>query len=148
MSWGQAAEGGSKLGEGTQAANTYGDMASAGGGAESGASAGGAQPFSGFEVTPKATQGPTTGAADMQTYGTSDPSFMQRAGNSLERFQRGGNQGLNDTYKNFGNNPETYGAIYGMANKMAGSGKPASAAPITTNISYQQPAAQKRGRYW
>ena len=146
MSWGQAAEGAGKAGEsGSSATSLYGSMADTGGSAS-----GAAQPTSGFSMPSEganAGQGPTVDAGNMQTYGTTDPSYLQQGVNGLERFQKGGNQGLGETYKNFGNNPETYGAAYGLVNKMAGSGKPTSAAPITTHISYQQPAAQKRGRY-
>lgn len=156
MSWGQAAEGASKTGEGASAAGNassmYGQMADTGGNATS-AGVQPVQPTSGFSMQTEGAntgQGPTVDAANVQTYGTSNPSMMQQGVNYLERFQKGGGQGLGETYKNFGNNPETYGAAYGLVNKMAGSGKPQSGAPITTNISYQQPEnsyLRKRGRY-
>jgi hypothetical protein len=154
----QAAEGASKVGEGSQAMSLYGQMADAGGkGSEAGGAAGAGvqpvEPTSGFAMQTEGAntgQGPTVDAGNVQTYGTANPSYMQQGVNTLERFQKGSGQGLTDTYKNFGNNPETYGAVYGLATKMAGSGKPQSGAPITTNISYQQPEnpyLRKRGRY-
>jgi hypothetical protein len=128
-------------------------MADTGGSANTGAGVQPVQPTSGFSMQTEGAntgQGPTVDAANVQTYGTKDPSVIQQGANYLERFQKGSGQGLTDTYKNFGNNPETYGAVYGLATKMAGSGKPQSGAPITTNISYQQPEnpyLRKRGRY-
>jgi hypothetical protein len=89
----------------------------------------------------------------MQTYGTTDPSYLQQAGNALERFQAGGNQSMGTAVEKFGNNPETYGYLYGKANQisgMAGKQGGGGAAPITTNITYQQPVnpyLAKRGRY-
>lgn len=169
----QTAEAASKAGEGSQAMSLYGQMADVGG---KGSAAGGAgvqpvEPASGFSMQTEGAntgQGPTvtndaaltrgapndynTGAAqgikDMREYGTANPTFVDKVVNTLERFQKGNDQGLFKT--KLGNNPETYGAAYGLATKMAGSGKPQSGAPITTNISYQQPEnpyLRKRGRY-
>ena len=152
----QTAEGASKIGEGSQAVSLYGQMADVGGkGGEAGGAAGAGvqpvEPTSGFSMQTEGAntgQGPTVDAGNVQTYGTANPSFMDRSINALERFQKGNDQGLFKT--KLGNNPETYGAVYGLASKMAGSGKPQSGAPITTNISYQQPEnpyLRKRGRY-
>jgi len=137
MSWGQAAE---TVGKGAESAT--------GGGFQ-------IEPF-GVEAGNVATDG--TGVSltpnqisDVKDYGTSNPTLMDQTGGILDRFQKGGNQGIADTYKNFGNNAETYGAAYGLANKLSAAGKPqGGAAPITTNINYQQPVnpyLQKRGRY-
>lgn len=154
----QTAEGASKIGEGSQAASLYGQMADVGGkGGEAGGAAGAGvqpvEPTSGFSMQTEganAGQGPTVAAGNVQTYGTANPSFMDKGVNMLERFQKGSGNNLSEAWKARGNNPETYGAIYGAVNKMAGTGKPQSGAPITTNISYQQPEnpyLRKRGRY-
>ena len=97
------------------------------------------QGASGYEVAGDGTKTPVGGDV-------ADGSIAQ----GLARFQAGGKQGIRETYNNFGNNPETYGAAYGLANRMAGSGKPENAPQMTTNINYQQPVnpyLQKRGRY-
>jgi len=99
------------------------------------------------------TQGPTVAAGNMQTYGTENPSMMAVAGNTLERFQKGQGQSMGQTFgKGFVNKPETYGYISAKLQQMskAGGGGGGSA-PITTNISYQQPEngylASRRRRY-
>ena len=97
------------------------------------------QGASGYEVAGDGTKTPVGGDV-------ADGSIAQ----GLARFRAGGKQGIRETYNNFGNNPETYGAAYGLANRMAGSGKQESAPAMTTNINYQQPVnpyLQKRGRY-
>lgn len=153
MSWGQTADAAGKASE----SGSTGSMAESS--SANAPTSQAFQPTSGFSVDAGAGNTPTDGTlvsmtpnqmADKDYYGTANPTFADKSANMLERFQKGGNQGLNESYKNFGNNPETYGAAYGLASRMAGSGKPASAAPITTNISYQQPTnsyLQKRGRY-
>ncbi len=151
----QTAEGASKVGEGSQAASLYGQMADVGGKSSesAGAGVGSFGPNSGFAMRTEGAntgQGPTVDAGNVQTYGTANPSFMDRSINALERFQKGGSNNLSEAWKARGNNPETYGAVFGLVSKMAGTGKPQSGAPITTNISYQQPEnpyLRKRGRY-
>lgn len=153
MSWGQTADAAGKASE----SGSTGSMVESSSANSPTSQA--FQPISGFSVDAGAGNTPTDGTlvsmtpnqkADAAYYGTSNPTIMDKGAGMLERFQKGGSQGLNESYKNFGNNPETYGAAYGLASRMAGSGKPASAPPITTNISYQQPTnsyLQKRGRY-
>ena len=148
MSWGQAAEAGGTAGESSA------PMASA---------ASSAPTSSGFTIEPASTAGagntPTDGTSvsmtpnqmqDVKDYGTSNPSMMEQVGGTLERFQSGGKQGIGQAINKFGNNAETYGYLYGKVNQLAGSGKQAGAAPITTNISTVQPEnsyLKKRGRY-
>ena len=142
MSWGQgasgAAEAGSSAGNG---ANLMSQLSEVGKDSQS------AQPsgFSSGINTP--TQGPTVQAGNMQTYGTENPSMMQQGVNLYERFGKGQGQSVGDAYKNFGNNPETYGAAYGLINKMASTGKQGGAAPITINSTYQQPVNEYLKKY-
>lgn len=171
MSWGTAAEGASSAGSGaasgigsaasgvgTGAAGSsiYGQMADSA--ANSGASA--VQPVSGFSLdavnstgeAANLASGASKDVANMETYGTTTPSLVDKATNTIERFQKGGKQSFNDM--SFDNSPEMYGYLYDKANAISGmagaAGKGGGAAPITTNISYQQPEnpyLKKRGRY-
>jgi hypothetical protein len=144
MSWGSAAEGASEAGSGASAASSgaggatiTGQMADLGGQSSTPASSG----FS-LEATNNANSGvgPTVDAANTQTYGTTDPSIMQQTGNYLERFQKGQGNSMGGAVERFGNNPETYGYLYDKVGRLASAKSGGGgAAPITTNISYQQP---------
>lgn len=163
MSWGQAAKGASTTGEGASylgnLVDGYSEPASSGFSIEPANTAGTVgQTGSGMGPTIENTADLVNNtpniynesAANLRDWGTEAPSALDKVVNLYGRFNKGSNQNLTETYNKFGNNPETYGAAYGLVNKMAGSGKPAGAAPITTNISYQQPVnpyLAKRGRY-
>lgn len=172
MSWGSGTSGGAAAGgAGGAAGGASGAASSAGANGVSLSSANAAPATSGWSAGIDSVQpnqsGPTVGNAtdlsngtnntynsqlargleNQNTYGTANPSIMDKGFNSLERFQKGQNQSLPEAYKSFGNNPETYGAAYGMLNKLSGMGKQSGAAPITINSSYQQPENTYLKRY-
>lgn len=164
MSWGST--GSSAATGASEAASSLGTTSNVS--SLAGTAGNGGSGFSAGLNTTAPTQGPTVGNAadltagapnsyntaagqgvtDMKTFGTANPSPIARTVNTLERFSRGQGQGLGDTAKNFGNNPETYGAAYGFLNRLASMGKGGSgAAPITINSSYQQPENEYLKRY-
>ena len=144
MSWG--AEGASTAGSGASAAGSASSATSSLGPVSSAST-----PASGFsmDIGGQGGQMPTDGTSvsmtptqtsDVASYGTSNPSFFDKAGSYLDRFQKGEKQSMGEAWKGRGNNPETYGYAYNKLNSLSGMGKQSGgAAPITTNISYQQP---------
>ena len=89
-----------------------------------------------------------TDKANLETYGTTDPSIWQYAGNGLKRFAKGKEQDVGEAWKNFGNNPETYGYVFGKAEGMTkGGGGGTQAPPVTLNNTYQQPENEYLRRY-
>lgn len=90
--------------------------------------------------------------ADVSSYGTSNPSMWDKAVGTIDRFNKGGNQNLPEAWKNFGNNPETYGYV---SNKLAGltrgaGGGQSAPASVNTTVNYQQPSnpyLERRRRY-
>lgn len=143
MSWG------SETASAADTASTVGDTAST---ASTAADAAGnvsqaAPVTSGFEIGPQMT---TDQAANFQTYGTASPSFMDKAGAMYDRFTNGQNASLGNSMKNFGNNPETYGKVYGILTSFAkgGGGGGGSVQPASITNYYQQPQNEylrKRG---
>lgn len=57
----------------------------------------------------------------------------------LKRFQKGGSMDTADAYKNFGNNPETYGYLMGKMGQLGNMRQQGQQQPMVTNISYQPP---------
>lgn len=145
---------------------SWGSQAAEGAGSSSGSmaplqNAGGSSGFS-FEspnYTGETTAAPADGTgvsltdmqkADVADYGTSNPTFVDKSVNTLERFQKGGDANLVEAWKNKGFNAETAGYIYNKANQMAAANKQSPTNPINTTINYQQPTnpyLAKRGRY-
>jgi hypothetical protein len=67
--------------------------------------------------------------------------WVDNAMNKLGEFQKGEKATMQDAWRNRGNNPETYGYLYGKVGEvagMAGGGK-GGAVPVNTYINYQQP---------
>jgi len=86
--------------------------------------------------------------ANLETYGTTDPSIWQKGGNLLVRFSKGKDHNMVEAWKNFGNNPETYGYVFGkMEGMMKGGGGGTQAPPVTLNNTYQQPENEYLRRY-
>jgi hypothetical protein len=81
---------------------------------------------------------------------TDQATGAERVGNVLDRFGKGQNQSLGDTVKGFGNNPETYGALYKYLSGIAsmGGGKSGAPAPIPINTVYQQPQNDYLKKYY
>lgn len=143
MSWDSATSAGSNGATGASSAagaagsmagngsSLYGQMADVGGSAPA---------QSGFSMdavsSPNTGTGPTVDNGNMQTYGTKDPSYLDKGMKGIEQFQKGGQHSLREAYNGFGNNPETYGYI---ASKIPQGGGGGAAPAMTTNISYQQP---------
>lgn len=66
----------------------------------------------------------------------------------LDRFQKGKRQNMPEAWRGRGNNPETYGYLAGKVDDIMGmSGSGGGAAPITTNINYQEPENPYLRRY-
>lgn len=144
MSWSSAAEGAAKSTAGSTAggaapsvatgatgSSIYGQMADQGMGQTPTAAS------SGFEIETSNVNtgvGPTVANAP-------NTGYWDSAMNNLEKFQAGQKASMPEAWRARGNNPETYGYLYnkfGEVASMGGGGK-SGAAPITTNINYQQP---------
>lgn len=85
-------------------------------------------------------------ASNLGTYGSVNPSWMEKAYGMYDRFTKGGNMSFPEAYKayqggEFGNNPETYGFIYNKLGQVArmGGGGMQPMQPASINVSYQQP---------
>lgn len=135
---------------------------SAAGGGETAASLQGAGTAGGFGIEPM-TSYPSTGPVDMggpsmtagqeaalDRWGTADPSWWQKGYDYYDQFSEGMNQDLPQAYKNFGNNPETYGygfsKLSGLA-RMGGGGGGGSTPSMSTTVNYQQPQDEYRRKY-
>ena len=126
---------GAGLGAAGTAAGTGAGLGTAGSGVL--ASAAGAPAFEagGFGIGAAGGEG----LGMMSAANTASPTFVEGMTDMLKRFRSGGEQSLGDAYKNFGNNPETYGYLSGKAGELAKTGQQnAPVAPIVYP-SYQQP---------
>lgn len=143
----------------TLAGNYLDSTLSAAGGGELAGSLQSAGTAGGFGVEPM-TNYPSSGPVDMggpsmtsgqeaalDRWGTADPAWWQDGYDYYDRFSKGMNQDLPTAYKNFGNNPETYGYGFGKLSQLAKGGGQPSAPSMTTNISYQQPDDRYNRRY-
>ena len=143
-----AASGASSVGQGASGGvGSYGSMTSgamgSGAGPVSNGVGAGAQGFSfgGAEnVAATSSMGPTAAAGqNIDTYGTANPGFMDKAVNMYDRLNKGGEQNIVQAYKNRGNNPETYGYALAKLNSLTNGAAAPEAPQMVTNVSYQQP---------
>lgn len=92
--------------------------------------------------------GPTVANYNLQTYGTSDPSWLDKSMQFLDEYQKGKEQTLPQAWKNKGMNAQTAGYIGGkMEGMLKGGGASGQPAPVTINNSYQQPENEYLKRY-
>lgn len=86
--------------------------------------------------------GPTVANYNLETYGTADPSWLDKSMKFLDEYQKGKEQTLPQAWKNKGMNAQTFGYIGGkMEGMMKGGGASGQATPIIMNN--QQPQNDK-----
>jgi hypothetical protein len=92
--------------------------------------------------------GPTVAQANIQDYGTADPSWFDKTAKFLDEYQKGKEQNIGQAWKNKGFNAQTAGYVGGkMEGMMKGGGGGTQAPPVTLNNTYQQPENEYLRRY-
>ena len=89
----------------------------------------------------------------LDRWNTTNPDFWQQGYDTYDRFSKGMNNDLPTAWKNRGNNPETYGYVYGkMSNLSGGGGGPAvpnsNMTVITQQGEKQEMYPSRRRRYY
>lgn len=124
------------------ASSVYGQAANIGGDASAGTSGFSLGNSSTATTGPMETGPQMTGqaATDYQTYGTTDPSWLEKTYKTYEDFSSGGKQNMKEAYNNFGNNAKTYGYLYAKAGQLIPSsgGTTVQPASITVNNTYPE----------
>lgn len=128
MSWGEGASGAAEAGSNASNAGSVGVMASD------------ATPSYSFNMGDVGGTGADAGYSLETAGNTPSAPWYDQVYDYYDRFTKGMEQKAPDAYKNFGNNPETYGYAYGKLNQFAGMGKGGQSPQAPSiNVNYQQP---------